>query len=302
MYFVGALNGARSNFDILRVFYWMDQMKCINCKQQKSLDCFELISKPKKHHNGRRKNCIDCCLLRGLKKGKVRRDRSSEKYKRREMKEQKIREIMQLLGDKADINNGFVYLYRCDELDCFKIGHTGEDPREYIKAKSKDYGIKLDLVAFILSPIVRRCDTEWLAHRGLKRVQHTKPCGGEAVELFKCGMNEGVNILRSLSNHIYIEPNPFIDVDQLGSVEMIDVITELDEREKASKYVSSDKVTINKIIKAFKKEKRWIIKDGDGINKSSCCCKSILDKKYIDECKNVKIINNIKLSKLSKVT
>jgi len=38
------------------------------------------------------------------------------------------------------------------------------------------------------------------------------------------------------------------------------------------------------------------------VNKSSCCCRQILDKKYINECKNTKLIDNIKLSKSLKMT
>ena len=283
----------------------------------KSIDNFEVLSEPRKHHNGRRKSCNNCfkdmtwCSEHKQEKIKSRCGNGSYSYRcskckgkhKKVSKANKAKEAIKLAGGECNTGNGFIYLYRCDELNCFKIGCTKDDPREYIVEKSRDYGLKLNLVAFIVSP-VRKYDAERVATCDIKhkRVQHTKPCGGEAVELFNCGMYEAINILRSISSHIYIEPNPFIDMDQLGSVEMIDVIAELDKRDKANKYIPSDKVIFNKVLRGVKKEKRWCIKDRDGVNKSGCCCQQILDKKYINECKNAKLIDNIKLSKSLKVT
>ena len=290
---------------------------CIQCETWKIKESFEVLSKPKKHHNGRRKSCNNCfkdmtwCSEHKQEKIKSRCGNGSYSYRcskckgkhKKVSKANKAKEAIKLAGGECNTGNGFIYLYRCDELNCFKIGCTKDDPREYIVEKSRDYGLKLNLVAFIVSP-VRKYDAERVATCDIKhkRVQHTKPCGGEAVELFNCGMYEAINILRPISSHIYIEPNPFIDMDQLGSVEMIDVIAELDKRDKANKYIPSDKVIFNKVLRGVKKEKRWCIKDRDGVNKSGCCCQQILDKKYINECKNAKLIDNIKLSKSLKVT
>ena len=125
-------------------------------------------------------------------------------------KNDKIKEAIELAKGKCDAGNGFVYLYRCDELDCFKIGSTTYDPFEYTITKGREYGLMLKMVAYISSP-VRCCDAEWIATRNIKhkKLLHTKPCGGIAHELFKCGMHEAINILKSISSDIYIEPNPF---------------------------------------------------------------------------------------------
>ncbi len=125
--------------------------------------------------NRRRSYCKDCGKLK--RKPRTKEQRERKQFLRRERKLNNIKDAIKLAGDTVDVNNGFIYLYRCDELDCFKIGKTKVSPFDYVSAKSRDYGLDLKMVAYIVSP-VRDYDAEWLATRDLKhkRIKHTKPC------------------------------------------------------------------------------------------------------------------------------
>ncbi len=248
--------------------------------------------------NNRRSKCKRCIsILRGYLTEEQKQNRRATSNKKRE---EKIKEAIRLTGSELNVDNGFIYLYRCEELDCFKIGRTIDDPREYVKVKSSssngNYGIKLDLVAYIVSPI-RDCDAEWLATRSIKHkmVEYTKPCGGQARELFRCGLYEALLILRSISDSMYIEPNPFVSLDDLGAVEIDVHVPSNNDRRKMSnndrrKMKRADGVVARRILRKIRNSKLWNVKNVKDINNgneytSTCECRipklsnSIKDKK-----------------------
>lgn len=97
------------------------------------------------------------------------------------------RRIKEAIKTNTVSHKGFVYAYWCEGLSSYKIGKTKQNPYDYIKVKSKDYGLKL--VPFIyISSNIRDYDAEWLIASELSeyRIHHRKPCGGIARELFKC--------------------------------------------------------------------------------------------------------------------
>ena len=181
----------------------------------------------------------------------------------------------------------------CNELDCFKIGMTKTDPREYVVEKSRDYGLKLELVAFISSPI-RAYDAEWLATKAYKGkiVDHIKPCGGKARELFKCGFVDALRRLKAISPYMYLVDNPFVSLDDIDAVEL-DTMS-IDKINKQKESIRRNDIIARKILKAQAKSKQWCIKNGNGVNRSSCCCAQVFDKRYINECKNSKLLKAIK--------
>ena len=242
----------------------MKYIKCIKCKEIKKEKEFKKLSNPKPHTNGRRKHCDKCCEGRRFREdGTMIRER-----KKRERKVKKAKEAVELAGSKCDAGNGFIYLYRCDELDCIKIGSTTYDPREYVSSKSREYGLKLELIAFIVSPVnmydAERVVTHDIKH---KKIKHIKPCGGVTHELFKYGISEAINKLKAISEHMYVKPNPFVDMNIVGSVEMINIISELDK----IKTNKRNDIIARKILREVKKEKRWIVKRPEG--SFSCICR-----------------------------
>lgn len=299
--------------DIMRVFKSFYMLKesefinCVSCKTKKNINEFELISEPRRCHNGRRKTCNTCfkektwCSSHNQEKRKKKCGNNSFSYacgkceyeKKKNTRENKIKEAIRLTGDSSDKFNGFVYLYRCDELDCFKIGITKSDPREYVVGKSNEYGIKLDLLAFISSPI-RAYDAEWLATKAYKGkiVEHIKPCGGKARELFRCGFIDALRRLKGISKYMYLVDNPFVSLDDIDAVEL-DTMS-IDKINKQKESIRRNDVIARKILMAQAKNKQWCIKNGNGVNRSSCCCAQIFDKRYINECKNSKLLKAIK--------
>ncbi len=217
----------------------------------------------------RRSQCKSCVSKNRKPKSKQQLARCNER--RNKKRENKIIEAIELAGGNTDINNGFIYLYRCEELDCFKIGRTKSNPLCYTKDKSRDYGLDLKMVAYIVSPI-RDCEAEWLATRTIKHkaVEHTKPCGGQAKELFMCGLYEALLILRSISDKMYIEPNPFISLDDIGAVE-IDVY--VPSKEQRVRIQKADGVVARRLLRNMKNSKPWNVVMDDYT--STCVCRSI---------------------------
>ena len=169
--------------------------------------------------NNRSSYCKECSHIRRVSSTDEQRKR--ERLSRRLKREKKIKEALNLAGDNSNKGQGFIYLYRCDELDCFKIGRTKNNPFDYVSNKSKAYGLDLKMVAYIISPI-RDSDAEWLATKDIKhkKIKHIKPCGGVAHELFNCGLYEALLILRGISDKMYIDPNPFVTLSDLNASEI----------------------------------------------------------------------------------
>lgn len=263
---------------------------CQLCSKLKVVDKYSSYEKKSKHSNGRAKVCDDCKIIKqDMKKCPIHetllRERNDryvvrkfcgvcEYEKQKDLKTKKIQEAIRLADSKLNVDNGFIYLYRCEELDCFKIGRTVDDPREYVKVKSSssngNYGIKLDLVAYIVSPI-RDCDAEWLATRSIKHkmVEYTKPCGGQARELFRCGLYEALLILRSISDKMYIEPNPFVSLDDLGAIE---INVHVPSKAERSKMKRADGVVARKILRGVRNSKPWNVVMDEYT--STCVCRS----------------------------
>ena len=104
-------------------------------------------------------------------------------------------------------------------------------------------------------------------------------------------MYEALRILKSISNEMHLVDNPFVSLEDIGAVEL-----DLTVVKGRSMYKRSDGVIARKILRAQAKNKQWCIKNDAGINKCSCCCAQVIDKKYINECKNKKMISNIEFS------
>ena len=220
--------------------------------------------------NRRRSYCKDCSKLKRKPRTKEQRERKQLLKKERRLRN--IQKAINLAGGNINVNNGFIYLYRCDELDCFKIGKTKANPFDYISTKSRDYGLDLKMVAYIVSP-VRDYDAEWLATKDLKhkKIKHTKPCGGVAHELFRCGLHEAVNILRGISDKMYLEPNPFITLEDLNAVEIVEHIPTKEERYHKSREFSG--VVARRILRETRNSKQWNVDCGDYV--STCECRQL---------------------------
>ena len=104
-------------------------------------------------------------------------------------------------------HKGFIYIYKCDSLDCYKVGRTKENPLDYMKSKELNYGLKFSLVSYISSPI-KDSDAEWIITNRLQKyiVDHTKPCGGKAIELFACDIFTLIKAFSIVSNNFYTTP------------------------------------------------------------------------------------------------
>ena len=183
--------------------------KCKNYKDNSEFECTGLFKRGASIYS---KHCNDC--RDGVTSIEYRKDN-------RRLRKQRIitDKILKLIKDSAEssIDNGFVYLYWSDELNCFKIGRTKYSPFVYIAGKSKEYGLDLKMVAFIICPI-RDVDIERYVFRSIKsvRVEHIKPCGGGTRELFRCDLHDVLRIFKSITDSIYIEPNPFLNEDDIG--------------------------------------------------------------------------------------
>ena len=88
-------------------------------------------------------------------------------------------------------------------MKCFKIGKTKQNPVDYMKVKSLDYGLHFELYCYISSPI-KDYDAEWIISRKVinKRVKHKKPCGGIARELYKCCESEVLEAMSAVNNAV----------------------------------------------------------------------------------------------------
>ena len=221
--------------------------KCRKCKETK-LNCdFEYMGKKSKHSSPYSKLCDGCRGGLNVKDyAKVAKVMSSNKSRNNKLKKK--------IGvSEANAIHGFVYLYWSEVLRCFKIGRTKYSPFHYIKSKSNEYGLQLDMVAFIVCPI-RDVDIEWYVTKGIKSkiVKHIKPCGGITRELFKCDILDILRVFRSITDKIYIEPSPFISIDDIGgttlSIEELEAVC----GNKRKKYVPSEGVIIKKMFKANK--------------------------------------------------
>ena len=181
---------------------------CQKCSKYKNNDKFEYVGKGKKNSNPYSKLCNDCrCGL------------SCTDYNKQAKKINWMSKIKGLIKDSitTELSNGFVYLYWSNKLECFKIGRTKYSPFSYIKGKSNEYGLELEMVAFIICPI-RDVDIERYVFHSIKsvRVEHIKPCGGNARELFKCDIHDVLRVFSTITDKIYIEPNPFVCMDDIG--------------------------------------------------------------------------------------
>ena len=260
--------------------------ECNDCGRYKYWKFFSSSGKSDSP-NRRRPYCKDCAYFKSLeyrkKNPKTRKQKDRRNFLKKRNKANRIEDAIKLAGDNLSVSNGFIYLYRCEELDCFKIGRTKDNPFDYVKIKSSssggNYGLDLKMVAYIVSP-VRDCDAEWLATKSLKhkKVKHQKPCGGYTHELFRCGLYEALLILRGISNRMYIEPNPFVSLDDLDAVEIVEHTPAKRER-----YYSSDKysgVVARRMLREVRNNRQWNIKDikepnGDGVYTCTCECRQV---------------------------
>lgn len=227
---------------------------CRKCKELKFNYEFEYMGKTSKNGNPYSKYCDDCREGLSVKDyAKVSSVRASNKSRNYELSEK--------IGiSEAKAIHGFVYLYWSEELRCFKIGRTKYSPFHYVKSKSNEYGLQLDMVAFIVCPI-RDVDIEWYVTRNIKSkiVRHIKPCGGIARELFKCDILDILRVFRSITDKIYVEPSPFISIDDIGgttlSIEELEAVCS----NKRKKYPPKESVVINKMFRANKPSylKEW---------------------------------------------
>ncbi len=252
---------------------------CNFCKNYKFWDSFSIAGNIEMPNN-RRSQCKDCLnkKRKPLTEDQKRRKRHNSNIRR----VKGIKEAIKLTGNFDCADNGFIYLYRCDELDCFKIGKTKANPFDYISTKSRDYGLDLKMVAYIVSP-VRDYDAEWLATKDLKhkRIKHVKPNRGVAHELFRCGLYEAINILRGISDKMYIEPNPFVTLEDLDAVEIVEYIPTKEERYHSSKKFSG--VVARRMLREIRDRKVWNVNCGDYI--STCECRQVKFSRglYIDK-------------------
>ena len=148
--------------------------------------------------NNRRSYCRECHNLRRKPRTKEQRiHKYKQKIKRRE------RRILEAIPESSNKHYGFVYAYWCQELKCFKIGKTKQNPVDYMKVKSLDYGLHFELYCYISSPI-KDYDAEWIISRKVidKRVKHKKPCGGIARELYKCCESEVLEAMSAVNNAV----------------------------------------------------------------------------------------------------
>ena len=76
-----------------------------------------------------------------------------------------------------------------------------------MKSKELNYGLKFSLVSYISSPI-KDSDAEWIITNRLQKyiVDHTKPCGGKAIELFACDIFTLIKAFSIVSNNFYTTP------------------------------------------------------------------------------------------------
>jgi hypothetical protein len=187
---------------------------CRKCKETKDVGYFEDMGKGAKHASRYSKYCIRCRDGRTVEEYKI----YKECHRNRLRKLAKVDTTLIGMGVASDDHKGFLYILRCDELNCFKVGVTTYDPFSYVASKSKDYGLYMTLVSFISSPIraydIERYVTSFIIDN---RIEHIKPCGGIARELYDCSLHKLLNILRSITDKMYIKPNPFISVDDIGA-------------------------------------------------------------------------------------
>jgi len=223
--------------------------ECRKCKNSKENSEFLYIGKGVKGSNPYSHHCNKC------REGLSVDDYAKKRHKRWDRSKKRDDIILnQLKGaNESNIDNGFVYLYWSDELNCFKIGRTKYSPFVYIAGKSKEYGLDLKMVAFIICPI-RDVDIERYVFRSIKsvRVEHIKPCGGNARELFRCDLHDVIRVFKSITDSIYIEPNPFLNEDDIGVTaltkeQLIEVCAK-----KRKKYRPKESVLINRMFKANK--------------------------------------------------
>lgn len=156
--------------------------------------------------NRRRSYCKDCQRIKRKPKTK---EQKINQYKQR-VKQREIR-ILDAIPNNNTHHCGFVYVYWCKELNCFKVGKTKQNPIDYMSVKSKDYGLDFKLYCYISSPI-RDYDAEWIVSREIikGRITHKKPCGGIARELYRCTESEIVDAISLIRTPIiYAQKPPF---------------------------------------------------------------------------------------------
>lgn len=199
---------------------------CKKCHTIKDVDSFQFMDINRTRGPKYSKYCNGC---RG---GLSVADYRAVSKKKRQL--DRVKTVLDNINVDHTEHCGFIYLLRCDELNCFKIGMTTYNPFTYAEVKSKDYGLSMRLVAFISSPI-RAYDLERYIRSFVvdTKVRHVKPCGGIAHELFDCSMHKILNLFRSITDKMYLEPNPFISIEDLQAKSItIEDIQDMDVRRR----------------------------------------------------------------------